>query len=77
MMKEMSVKEFTDKSNKEIILEFMKINNGYITSKQITELDIHRMYLKIMKDMCLGWPMKKYKNVQGPNLEPWKEEDTM
>ena len=54
MMRKMSVKEFTDKSNIEIILELMKINNGYITSKQITELDIHRMYLKIMKDICLG-----------------------
>ena len=28
----------------------MKINNGYITSKQLTELGIHRMYLNIMLD---------------------------
>ena len=42
------------KSNIEIILEFMKINHGYITLKQITGLGIHRMYLKIMKDICLG-----------------------
>ena len=54
MMRKMSVKEFTDKSNIEIILELMKIKNGYSTSKQITELYIHRMYLKIMKDICLG-----------------------
>lgn len=46
----MSVREFADKSNIEIISEFMKVNNGYITSKQISELGIHRMYLKIMKD---------------------------
>ena len=54
IMRKMIVKEFTDKSNIEIILEFMKINHGYITLKQITGLGIHRMYLKIMKDICLG-----------------------
>ena len=76
-MRKMIVKEFTDKSNIEIILEFMKINHGYITLKQITGLGIHRMYLKIMKDICLGWLMAKYKNVQGLRLKLWKEEDTM
>ena len=36
-MRKMIVKEFTDKSNIEIILEFMKINHGYITLKQIAD----------------------------------------
>ena len=44
-MEKMSIKEFKDQSNIEIIQELMKINNGYITSKQLTELGIHRMYL--------------------------------
>lgn len=48
-MKKMSVQEFIDKSNIEIIQGLMKSNNGYITSKQVTELGIHRMYLNIMK----------------------------
>lgn len=47
-MEKMSVKEFKDRSNIEVIESFMKSNNGYITSKTITELGIHRMYLNIM-----------------------------
>lgn len=31
------------------ILNIMNNNNGYITSKQVTELGIHRMYLNIMQ----------------------------
>lgn len=53
MVEKMSVKEFADKSNIEIIQDLMKINNGYITSKQISELGIHRMYLKMMKDKSM------------------------
>ena len=49
-MKKMTIKEFKDQSNIEIIQELMKVNNGYITSKQLTELGIHRMYLNIMVD---------------------------
>ena len=49
-MKRMSIKEFKDKSNIEIIEELMRVNNGYITSKLISGLDIHRMYLNIMRD---------------------------
>ncbi len=48
-MEKMTIKEFTDKSNVEIIQELIKVNNGYITSKQISELGIHRMYLNIMR----------------------------
>lgn len=33
-----------------IIYDLMKSNDGYVTSKQVTELGIHRMYLKIMND---------------------------
>jgi len=43
------IKEFKDKNNIEIIKELMKSNNGYITSKLITQLGIHRMYLNIMQ----------------------------
>ena len=49
-MERMSIKEFKTKSNIEIIEELMKANNGYVTSKLISELGIHRMYLNIMKE---------------------------
>lgn len=52
-MKKMTIKEFKDKSNIEIIEELMKKNNGYITSKELDMFDIHRMYLSIMKDKGL------------------------
>jgi len=48
-MEKMSIKEFKDKSNIEIIIELMNNNNGYITSKLITSLGIHRMYLNILQ----------------------------
>ena len=47
-MEKMTIKEFTEKSNVEIIEELMKINNGYITSKMLKDFDIHRMYLNAM-----------------------------
>lgn len=40
--------EFIKESNIEIITKLMNCNNGYITSKLITELGIHRMYLNLM-----------------------------
>ena len=49
-MERMSIKEFKTKSNIEIIEELMKANNGYVTSKLISEFGIHRMYLNIMKE---------------------------
>ena len=52
-MEKMTLKEFKDKSNIEIIKELMKKNNGYITSKELDMFDIHRMYLSIMKDKGL------------------------
>ena len=47
-MEKMTLKDFKEKSNIEIIEELMKINNGYITSKEIDNFGIHRMYLNIM-----------------------------
>ena len=48
-MEKLTLKEFKDKSNIEIIQELMKKNNGYITSKELDMFDIHRMYLSIMQ----------------------------
>ena len=52
-MEKMTIKEFKDKSNIEIIKELMKNNNGYITSRELDMFDIHRMYLSIMKEKGL------------------------
>lgn len=49
-MERMTIKEFTNQSNIEIIESIMKINNGYITSKELSNFGIHRMYLNIMKE---------------------------
>ena len=49
-MERMTIKEFEDKSNIEIIESLMQMNNGYITSKQLSDFGIHRMYLNIMKE---------------------------
>lgn len=48
-MKRKSIEEFKKNTNIENILELMKNNNGYIKSKLVTDLGIHRMYLKIME----------------------------
>src|SRR5574344_805486 len=42
------IKKLEEDSNIEIIQELIKNNGGYITSKIITDLGIHRMYLKKM-----------------------------
>ena len=52
-MEKITIKEFQDKSNIEIIEELMKKNNGYITSKELDMFDIHRMYLSIMQEKGL------------------------
>ena len=49
-MEIITMKEFQDKSNIEIIKELMKKNKGYITSKELDMFDLHRMYLSIMQD---------------------------
>lgn len=47
-MKTMTLEEFKESSYIEIIEELIKRNNGYVTSKLVSALGIHRMYLKIM-----------------------------
>lgn len=49
-MEKMPIKEIKDQSNIEIIESIMKINNGYVTSKDLSKLGIHRMYLNFMKE---------------------------
>ena len=49
-MERMTIEEFKSQSNIEIIESIMKINNGYVTSKELSDLGIHRMYLNIMKE---------------------------
>ena len=52
-MKEINLNEFKKESFIEIIKELLKLNNGYVTSKLVTSLGIHRMYLKIMVEKGL------------------------
>lgn len=40
--------KFKYENNIELILELMKVNNGYITSRILTDLGISREYLRIM-----------------------------
>ena len=49
-MERMTIKEFKNQSNIEIIESIMKMNNGYVTSKELSNFGIHRMYLNIMKE---------------------------
>ena len=49
-MERMTIKEFKNQSKIEIIESIMKMNNGYVTSKELSNLGIHRMYLNIMKE---------------------------
>ena len=50
-MKKITMKEFQDKSNIEIIIEIMKKNKGYITSK---ELDMfHSFVPNVYTPQCL------------------------
>ena len=52
-MKKLTLKEFEKMTNFERIEELMKLNNGYILSKDVTALGIHRMYIKIMEERKL------------------------
>lgn len=45
-----TIEEFKNQSNIEIINSIMQMNNGYVTSKELSNLGIHRMYLNIMKE---------------------------
>lgn len=44
----MTKEEFINESNIEIIQKLMEKNNGYITTKELEDLDISRNYLSIM-----------------------------
>ena len=65
------IKEFKEKSNIDIIKSVMKKNNGYVTSKEISNLGIHRMYLNIMKKKDM---IEKVGN--GIYIDPNKIEDS-
>lgn len=47
-MERMTIKEFKEESNIEVIESIMKMNNGYVTSKELDNFGIHRMYLNSM-----------------------------
>ena len=47
-MEKMTIEEFKEESNIEIIESIMKMNNGYVTSKELDNYGIHRMYLNTM-----------------------------
>ncbi len=47
-MEKMTIKEFKEESNIELIKSIMEMNKGYITSKELDNLGIHRMYLNSM-----------------------------
>ena len=47
-MKKTTIKDFEEESNIEVIESIMKMNNGYVTSKELNNFGIHRMYLNIM-----------------------------
>lgn len=47
-MERMAIKEFKKENNIEVIESFMKMNNGYVTSKELSNLGIHRMFLNTM-----------------------------
>lgn len=48
-MKRITIKEFKEENNIEVIESIMKMNKGYITSKQLSNIGVHRMYLNIMQ----------------------------
>ena len=52
-MERMTLKEFKEKSYIEVIESIMKMNNGYVTSKELSNFGIHRMYLNIMKEKVI------------------------
>ena len=49
-MERMTIKRFKYQSNIEVIQSIIKMNNGYVTSKELSNFGIHRMYLNIMKE---------------------------
>lgn len=49
-MEKIIMNELKNKGNITFIESIMQMNNGYITSKDLSKFGIHRMYLKIMKE---------------------------
>ena len=49
IMEKMTIDAFKEQSYIEIIESITKMNNGYVTSKELSNFAIHRMYLNIMK----------------------------
>ena len=49
-MERMTLKEFKEKSYIEVIESIMEMNNGYVTSKELSNFGIHRMCINIMKE---------------------------
>ena len=47
-MERVTIKKFKEESNIEIIESIIKMNNGYVTSKELDNFGIHRMYLNTM-----------------------------
>ena len=47
-MERVTIKQFTEESNIEVIKSIMKMNNGYVTSKELDNFGVHRMYLNSM-----------------------------
>lgn len=45
----MTIKNFKEESNTEIIKLIMKLNNGYVTLKDLDNYGIHKLYLNIMR----------------------------
>lgn len=68
-MKRISISDFKEKSNIEIIQELIKVNNGYITTKQLEELGLHRMYLTIMKKKKLIEKLSKGIYIDSSKIE--------
>lgn len=58
-MKKITIEQFNAECNIDLIQQIMNFNNGYITSKQLTDLGIHRMYLNIMKEKGLIQKVRK------------------
>ena len=53
------IKKLKEEGSVEAIKTLMDFNGGYITSKQVTELGIHRMYLNIMMKKGIIQKVKK------------------
>lgn len=47
-MEKMTIEEFKEESYVELIQSIMRMNNGYVTSKDLNNFGIHRMYLNSM-----------------------------